>query len=50
MWNPPSALSPEEQQMAAQTQKARKCFVFLRTRRPEYRVAVTRCHMRLHQP
>jgi hypothetical protein len=36
MWNPPSALSPEEQQMAARTQKARKCFVFLRTRRPEY--------------
>ena len=31
MWNPPMALSPEEQKMAARTQKARKFFVFLRT-------------------
>src|SRR5713101_6508745 len=31
MWNPPIALSPEEQQIAARTQKARKFFVFLRT-------------------
>ena len=35
MWNPPIALSPAEQQSAARTQKARKCFVFLRTRRHE---------------
>ena len=31
MWNPPMALSPEEQKIAARTQKARKFFVFLRT-------------------
>jgi DDE family transposase len=31
MWNPPIALSPEEQKSAARTQKARKFFVFLRT-------------------
>ena len=31
MWNPSIALSPEEQKSAARTQKARKCFVFLRT-------------------
>ena len=31
MWNPPIALSPEEQKIAARTQKARKFFVFLRT-------------------
>jgi hypothetical protein len=30
MWNPPLALSPEEQTMAARPQKARKFFVFLR--------------------
>jgi len=30
MWNPPITLSPEEQKIAARTQKARKCFVFLR--------------------
>jgi Transposase DDE domain len=35
MWNPPRALSPEEQKSAARTQKARTCFVFLRTIRPE---------------
>ena len=33
MWNPPIALTPEEQQMAARTQKARKFLVFLRTLR-----------------
>ena len=31
MWTPPIALSPEEQKMAARTQKARQFFVFLRT-------------------
>jgi len=31
MWNPPIALTPEEQKIAARTQKARKFFVFLRT-------------------
>ena len=31
MWNPPIALTPEEQKMAARTQKTRKFFVFLRT-------------------
>jgi hypothetical protein len=31
MWNPPITLSPEEQKIAARTQKARKFFVFLRT-------------------
>ena len=35
MWSPPIALTPEEQKMAARTRKARKCFVFLRARRPE---------------
>src|SRR6516164_9044808 len=35
MWNPPSALSPEEQKIAVRTQKARKFFVFLRTIRHE---------------
>ena len=35
MWNPPIPLSPEEQKMAARTQKARKFFVFLRMRRHE---------------
>ena len=35
MWNPPLALSPEEQQIVARTQKARKFFVFLRTIRHE---------------
>ena len=35
MWNPPIALTPEEQQMAARTRKARKFFVFLRERRHE---------------
>jgi transposase-like protein DUF772 len=35
MWNPPSALTPEEQKMAARTRKARKFFVFLRARRHE---------------
>jgi hypothetical protein len=31
MWNPPIALTPEEQKIAARPQKARKFFVFLRT-------------------
>ena len=31
MWNPPVALTAEEQKIAARTQKARKFFVFLRT-------------------
>jgi Transposase DDE domain/Transposase domain (DUF772) len=35
MWNPPIELSPEEQKIAARTQKARKFFVFLRTIRHE---------------
>src|SRR5713101_1282182 len=35
MWNPPIALTPEEQKMAQRTQKARKVFVFLRERRHE---------------
>lgn len=35
MWNPPIALTPEEQKIAARTRKARKFFVFLRERRPE---------------
>jgi len=35
MWNPPIALTPEEQKMAARTRKARKFFVFLRERRHE---------------
>jgi hypothetical protein len=32
-WNPPIALTPEEQTMAKRTQKARQFFVFLRERR-----------------
>jgi Transposase domain (DUF772) len=35
MWNPPIALSPEEQKIAVRTQKGRKFFVFLRTIRHE---------------
>ena len=35
MWNPPIALSPEEQKIVARTRKTRKCFVFLRERRHE---------------
>ena len=35
MWNPPIALTPEEQQIAARTRKTRKFFVFLRERRHE---------------
>src|SRR5499426_3754530 len=35
MWNPPIALSPEEQKIVVRTQKARKFFVFLRTIRHE---------------
>jgi hypothetical protein len=35
MWNPPIALTLEEQKIAARTRKARKCFVFLRERRHE---------------
>ena len=35
MWNPPIALSAEEQKIAARTRKARKFFVFLRERRHE---------------
>lgn len=37
MWNPPIALTPEEQKIAARTRKARKFFVFLRARRHELR-------------
>lgn len=33
MWNPPVALPPEAQKIAARTRKARQCFVFLRERR-----------------
>jgi hypothetical protein len=33
MWNPPIALSPAEQTIAARTRKTRKFFVFLRERR-----------------
>ena len=33
-WNPPIALTAEEQQIAARTRKTRKCFVFLRAHRP----------------
>jgi hypothetical protein len=29
MWNPPIALTPEEQKIAARTQQTRKFFVFL---------------------
>ena len=35
MWNPPIALTREEQKMAARTRKTRKFFVFLRARRHE---------------
>jgi Transposase DDE domain/Transposase domain (DUF772) len=35
MWNPPMALSPEEQKIAMRTRKTRKFFVFLRERRHE---------------
>ena len=35
MWNPPIALSPEEQKIIARTRKTRKFFVFLRERRHE---------------
>src|SRR5262245_52346160 len=34
MWNPPIALSSEEQKIAARTRKTRKFFVFLREHRP----------------
>jgi hypothetical protein len=33
MWNPPIALTPEEQNIAARTRRTRKFFVFLRERR-----------------
>src|SRR6266571_8242640 len=33
MWNPPSALTSEEQKIAARTRKTRKFFVFLREHR-----------------
>jgi transposase len=33
MWNPPIALTPEEQTIAARTRKTRKFFVFLREHR-----------------
>ena len=36
MWNPPIALTSEEQKIAARTRKTRKFFVFLR----EYRHAI----------
>ena len=35
MWNPPIALTLEEQKIAARTRKARRFFVFLRERRHE---------------
>ena len=35
MWNPPIALTPEEQKIVAGTRKTRKFFVFLRERRHE---------------
>ncbi len=35
MWNPPIALTLEEQKIAARTRKTRKFFVFLRERRHE---------------
>jgi Transposase domain (DUF772) len=35
MWNPPIALTPEEQTIAARTRKTRKFFVFLREHRHE---------------
>jgi hypothetical protein len=35
MWNPPIALTPEEQKIVTRTRKTRKFFVFLRERRHE---------------
>ena len=35
MWNPPMALSPEEQKKVVRTRKTRKFFVFLREHRHE---------------
>ena len=35
MWNPPIAVTPEEQKIVARTRKTRKFFVFLRERRHE---------------
>src|ERR1700746_1267701 len=35
MWNPPIALTPEEQKIVARTRKTRKLFVFLREGRHE---------------
>jgi hypothetical protein len=35
MWNPPIALTLEEQKIAARTRKTRQFFVFLRARRHE---------------
>ena len=35
MWNPPMALTPAEQKIAARTRKTRKFFVFLREHRHE---------------
>src|SRR5215468_6104754 len=35
MWNPPIALTPEEQKIVVRTRKTRKFFVFLRERRHE---------------
>lgn len=35
MWNPPMALTPAEQLIAARTREARKFFVFLREHRHE---------------
>jgi hypothetical protein len=34
-WNPPIALTPEEQHIVARTRKTRKFFVFLREHRHE---------------
>jgi hypothetical protein len=35
MWQPPIALTPEEQKIVARTRRTRKFFVFLRERRHE---------------
>jgi hypothetical protein len=35
MWNPPMALTSEEQKRAARTRQTRKFFVLLREHRPE---------------
>jgi len=35
MWNPPTALPPEEQEMVARTRKTREFLVFLKERRHE---------------